>query len=208
MRDDKICWVDFEPETTGKGKVRDAYANVAEKDGHVHNLYKAMSLAPETIGPADELYRHLMHGTKCPLEPWLRELIATQAALIAECDYAFAHHAQNFHDLSEDCPGSAALLDSVRNGTWPNEIADIRLKAILSFNDKLTRSPELMLNCDVETLRGAGVTDEEVVYLTQISAAFAYWVRVINGLGISLGDEPVGLSKQDQGDEDEHCRQY
>ncbi len=199
MRDDKVCWVDFEPETTGDEAVREAYAHVGAKDGHVHNLYKAVSLAPETIAPADELYRYLLHGAGCPLEPWLRELIAAQVALIDECGYAFAHHAENFHDLFGDKARSERLIECVRNRTWNDDITDLRLCSILSFNDKLARSPAKMRKDDIETLRSAGVSDEEVVYLTQINASFAYWTRVINGLGVSLGDEPIGLSQRPQG---------
>ena len=34
--------------------------------------------------------------------------------------------------------------------------------------------------------------DAEIVHLNQVAASFAYWVRVINGLGIRLGDESIG----------------
>ena len=50
----------------------------------------------------------------------------------------------------------------------------------------------------MDKLRTAGLDDKQIVYLVQISASFAYWARVINGLGICLGDEPVGLARKQQ----------
>ena len=49
-----------------------------------------------------------------------------------------------------------------------------------------------MSEADIETLREAGVSDTEILEVNQIGANFAYWVRVINGLGIQLGDERIG----------------
>ena len=46
---------------------------------------------------------------------------------------------------------------------------------------------------DVLTLREAEVTDTELLEAVQATACFAYWVRFINALGISLGDEQIGL---------------
>jgi hypothetical protein len=46
---------------------------------------------------------------------------------------------------------------------------------------------------DLETLRNAGVTDTEILEAVQSTACFAYWVRFINALGVSLGDETIGF---------------
>lgn len=195
MKDRDVCWVEFEPETTRDDAVASAYASVREKDGHVHNLYKAMSLAPRAIGSADALYRELMHGEDCPLQPWLRELIAVQVAIIDGCEYATAHHAANFHDLYGDAEVSKRLLARVHAQDWDSGEIDVRLAAILRFNDKLARASCGMEEHDVEALRVVGLSDKEIVYVSQISAAFAYWTRTINALGISLRGEPVGLAK-------------
>ncbi len=198
MRDSKVCRVEFEPETSGEAAVRDAYRAVADGNGRVHNLYKAMSLVPAAIAPADRLYRALMHDDACPLEPWLRELVAVHVAILCDSGYAVAHHGENFHDFYGDRERSEALLDQLRRGGWREEIADARLKAILSFNERLATAPESIAEEDIEALRRAGLSDREIVYLAQISASFAYWSRIINALGIVLGDERVGLAGKEQ----------
>ncbi|MEM7426116.1 MAG: peroxidase-related enzyme [Pseudomonadota bacterium] len=198
MKDQDVCWVEFEPETTQDEAVRAAYGRLRDRDGHVHNLYKAMSLSPDAIAPADDLYRHLLHGESCPLERWLRELLATQVAIIGGCAYALAHHAENFHDLFGDRTRSEEILECVRSQAWDEAPVDAQVTAALRFNDKLTRAPENMRQDDAQALRRAGFNDREIVYLAQISAAFAYWIRTINALGISLGDESVGLAQKPQ----------
>ncbi len=50
-----------------------------------------------------------------------------------------------------------------------------------------------MSEADIAALRAAGVSDTEILEVNQISANFSYWVRVINGLGIQLVDEGIGL---------------
>ncbi|MCP5081294.1 MAG: peroxidase-related enzyme [Alphaproteobacteria bacterium] len=193
MRDERVCWVEFADETTASPEVKSAFGAVSSKGGAVENLYKAMALSPHAIEPADQLYKQLLHTPDCPFEPWLRELIALQVAMICNSDYAMAHHGENFHRFYGNRSASDRLQEAVGQGTWHADVDDERLKAILSFNDKLARAPETMVEGDVKALRAAGLSEKEIVYLAQISASFAYWSRIINALGISVGDEPVGL---------------
>ncbi|MDX1575651.1 MAG: hypothetical protein R3285_05630, partial [Kiloniellales bacterium] len=85
-----------------------------------------------------------------------------------------------------------AMLQALRDGT-PESAFDDREAAILRYNAKLAEDPAAMSEADIAGLRAAGVGDTEILEVTQISANFAYWVRVINGLGIQLGDEEIGL---------------
>ena len=58
---------------------------------------------------------------------------------------------------------------------------------------KLTRSPETLEEEDLSAMRRCGLSDGQILEVNQVAANFNYWARVINGLGIRLGDEPVGL---------------
>ncbi len=195
MRDDRVCWVEFSDETMPAPDLKSAYDAVAGDAGRVDNLYKAMALTPQAIEPADQLYKQLLHNADCPFEPWLRELIALQVAITCNSQYAIANHGTNFHRFFADRPASDRLEETIRRRRWMSDVEDGRLRAILAFNDKLARSPESMVEADVEALRAAGLSEKEIVYLAQISASFAYWSRIINALGISTAGEPVGLER-------------
>lgn len=189
---DRPCWIETIPEHEAEGVLLEAYQQVGRPDGTVHNLYKAYSLWPTPLPWADALYRAILHSDDALLPKWFQELIATQVAMLAGCTYAATHHGANFKALLGDEARGEAMLQALRDET-PELVFDERETAILRYNAKLAESPKAMREADIAALRDAGVSDTEILEVNQISANFAYWVRVINGLGIQLGDEEVGL---------------
>lgn len=190
--DDRPCWIETIPQHKAEGRLREAYESVGHPDGTVHNLYKAFSLWPTPLPSADALYRAILHSDDTLLPKWFQELIATHVAMLAHCDYAFAHHGANFRTLLGDEARADAILQALRNGE-PEAVFDRREAEMLRYNAKLAKTPKAMSEADITALRGAGVSDTEILEVNQICANFAYWVRVINGLGIQLGDEKIGL---------------
>lgn len=53
---------------------------------------------------------------------------------------------------------------------------------------KLTREPEASNKADIETLRRAGLSDEEIHDATQVIALFNYYTRLAHGLGVEPED--------------------
>lgn len=60
--------------------------------------------------------------------------------------------------------------------------ADKRLQAILAFTDRVAASPKDATAGDIESLSNAGITDADIVRLTQLNAFLAYEIRLIEGL--------------------------
>ena len=188
---DQPCWIETIPEHKAEGRLREAYETVGRPDGTVHNLYKAFSLWPTPMPWADALYRAILHSDDAVLPKWFQELIATQVAMLADCTYAFTHHGDNFKRLLGDEARGEAMLQALRDDEL-DAVFDEREAAILRYSAKLAGDPKSMNEGDVAALRAAGVSDTEILEANQISANFNYWVRVINGLGIELGDEKIG----------------
>ena len=189
---DRPCWIETIPEHKADGPLMEAYQQVGRSDGTVHNLYKAYSLWPTPLPWADALYRAILHSDDALLPKWFQELIATHVAMLADCTYAATHHGANFKALLGDEARGEAMLQALRDEA-PERVFDGREAAILRYNAKLAQDPGAMREADIVALREAGVSDTEILEVNQISANFAYWVRVINGLGIRLGDEEIGL---------------
>ncbi len=59
---------------------------------------------------------------------------------------------------------------------------------MLDFAVKLTLRPGRMVRADVETLRREGFDDVSIHDIVQVTALFAYYNRIADGLGID--DEP------------------
>lgn len=180
------------PEREAEGRLADAYGRVGRPDGSVHNLYKAYAARPAIMVEADGLYRAIMHGEDNSLPPWLLELVSCQVAVLAGCDYALAHHGANLKSLLGDAGRGEEMLGALREEAF-DRVFDAREAAILRYGAKLTRAPRDMAEADVEALRAAGLSDGEILEVNQVSASFNYWVRTINGLGIRVGAEKVGL---------------
>ncbi len=64
--------------------------------------------------------------------------------------------------------------------------ADLTLRelALLDFAVRLTQSPSGIRNDDLDTLRGHGLTDEQIVDAVQCISYFNFINRVLDGLGV------------------------
>jgi uncharacterized peroxidase-related enzyme len=187
-----IAWVATVPQAAATGALAEAYAAVAGPDGQVENLYLAMGHAPRALIAADAQYRALLHDPDSPLAPWLAEMVATWVAELSGCAYAATHHGQNLRDHIGGGPRTEALLAALR-ARRPQDAGDPGAVAVLRFVQKLTERPAEMAEADVAALRAAGQDDAAISWIVQVAAAFAFWVRVLNGLGVRLGDR-IGLS--------------
>lgn len=188
------CWIEtIEPEDA-TSDLSEVYQRVGSVHNKIHNLYRAFSLQPKPLISADQHYRDILHNEANHTEPWFLELLATQAAMIADCHYALQNHGANFKNLLGDKELGELMLDRVRRDDFNSSSVFTRKQAaLLSYGAKLCRNPEKMCFKDIETLRDAGVTDTEILEAVQSTACFAYWVRFINALGVSLGDETIGF---------------
>jgi uncharacterized peroxidase-related enzyme len=61
-----------------------------------------------------------------------------------------------------------------------------RERAICDYAVKLTMTPQEMEERDVHALRGAGLTDAEILDTCQITAYYNYVNRMADGLGVEL----------------------
>ena len=58
--------------------------------------------------------------------------------------------------------------------------------AMLSYVEKLTRTPGEMVEADVLALRDAGFTDRDILDICTTAAYYAYVNRIADGLGVQL----------------------
>jgi uncharacterized peroxidase-related enzyme len=60
--------------------------------------------------------------------------------------------------------------------------------AMLRYADKLTRTPALMTEADVEVLGARGFSDTDILHIAEVVGYFAYVNRIADGLGVPLED--------------------
>ncbi len=59
---------------------------------------------------------------------------------------------------------------------------------MLEFTEKLTLTPAMMTEDDINALRAAGWTDRDVLDIVMACAYFNFRVRVVDGLGLEIPD--------------------
>ena len=57
---------------------------------------------------------------------------------------------------------------------------------MLTYVDKLTRTPSAIQSFDVDALRTAGFTEAAVLDICQLAAYYAFVNRIADGLGVEL----------------------
>ncbi|WP_166418289.1 carboxymuconolactone decarboxylase family protein [Cochlodiniinecator piscidefendens] len=189
----KIAYVDVIPQAEATGDLAAAYDAVKGADGTVENLYLAMSQTPNAIKPADDHYLALLHNDDSPLKPWLAELVSTYVAILCGSAYATANHGENFCMYYGNREEAEQILAALQAETWESLIKVPETRAALFYTRKLSLTPDQISVEDVNALREAGYCDKGISYIVQLVASFAYWARMINGLGTQLG-ATVGLS--------------
>ena len=62
-------------------------------------------------------------------------------------------------------------------------------RAMLEYAEKLTLTPAMMTQEDVQKLRDVGWTDRDVLDIATVCAYFNYRVRIVDGLGLEVSDQ-------------------
>ena len=57
---------------------------------------------------------------------------------------------------------------------------------MLTYVEKLTKTPGEMTEADVESLRQAEFTDRDILDICSVAAYYAYVNRIADGLGVQL----------------------
>lgn len=190
---ERPCWIATIEPAEASPELAAMYAQLGAVHNKIHNLYRAFSLQPAPLLAADQHYRDILHNEKNHSDPWFLELLASQAAIIADCHYALANHGANFKALLGDNKKGDSMLQAVREDHFAgNALFTAKQARLLEYGAKLCRSPESMCEADIDALRAQGVGDTEILEAVQATSCFAYWVRFINALGIQPGNETIG----------------
>lgn len=175
-----MIWIRTVAEGDAEGDLKSAYDRVGAARGAVANVFKAQSLDPRSLDAHLGLYLSLMFG-KGPLSRKQREMIAVVVSAENDCRYCVSHH-------------SAALSKYANDNAWVSGLAkdpgsvplDPKEKAMVKHAVALTRNPHHVTEGDIEALRREGLTDEEILQLTEIAAYFGFVNRLVHGLGVDL----------------------
>ena len=72
---------------------------------------------------------------------------------------------------------------------YGDAVLDDETLAIVEYVEKLTKEPSEMTENDIQTLRKAGLSDNQILSVVMITAMFAFMNRLADGLGVEIEDE-------------------
>ena len=107
-----------------------------------------------------------------------RELGATAASVVNRCIYCAAVHASRYNQLTK----SGEVMDALFEDGEEVKL-DPHNQAIVDFSMKLSKSPPEATPDDIQRLRDAGLTEEEIVDLILSTALFGWANRLMHILG-------------------------
>lgn len=73
---------------------------------------------------------------------------------------------------------------------------DPQTRAILDYAVKLTLTPALMEEADIEGLRSVGLTDEQALSTVAITCVFNFMNRLADGLGVEIPEGREAIMSQ------------
>ncbi len=172
-----MSWLRVPQEDDVPSEVKELWAAPLEKLGFVPNVLRVFALRPEHLVRWWAYYDELMRG-ESGLTKAQREMIAVVVSAVNRCHYCIVSHSAALRKLTED----PVLVDQLATGYKVAEL-EPKERAMLDFAVKLTEASDRCGEEDVESLRRAGWSDEEIFDIAQVAAMFNFTNRLASGLG-------------------------
>lgn len=181
------AWLRVPGEDEAPPGVAELFDKASERLGFVPNVLRAYALRPRHLELWNAFYDELMRG-ESGLTKAQREMIAVVVSTINRCHYCMVSHAAALRKLT----GDPVLVEQLRTNYQYAEL-ELAERAMLDFVVKLTEQSSRCSEDDVEALRAAGWSDEDIMDITQVAAMFNFTNRLASGLGWVPNDEFVRL---------------
>ena len=187
--DRALTWIRVPEEGDLPDDVLELWEAPLEKLGFVPNVLRLYALRPSHLVAWNDHYEELMKGDS-GLTKAEREMIAVVVSVANRCEYCIAAHSAALRKLTKDPPLADAI--AADHASAPIEP---KVSAMLDYAVKLTREPEAMTEADVDALRRAGWTDEDVMDIAEVTGMFNFSNRMASGLGWAPNPEYESLGR-------------
>ena len=163
--------------------VKKLWAKAEANMGFVPNVFRAQALNGEQF-LAWWNYFNLLVNKEGHLSNAEREILAVVVSGLNRCVYCAVSHGAALRIYSED-PVKAEGLGI----NWRHADLSAREAALCAYAEKLTLHPAEMTEADLGPLRGAGLSDHDILEAVQVIGMFNMTNRVSSALGFVPNDE-------------------
>lgn len=141
-------------------------------------LDKVFRRFPHTVMPLLEYHDRLLRDPS-PLTVAERELIAAYVSGINSCTYCHGAHVVAARAFGVD----PDLFDGLMADLEESRV-DGKLKPVLAYVGKLTRTPSMMTEADADRVYAAGWDEQALFDAVSVCALFNFMNRIVEGSGI------------------------
>lgn len=168
------------PPEQAEGDLKVAYEKVRSDRGDIANIFQAHSIRPDTMVAHLHLYMTMMFGNS-GLTRAERELLAVVVSSANNCSYCVLHHSEALRKYEKD----PKLVQRLGTGEIPDDLPP-RSRALATYARKVTRQSFAVEEQDIEALRHARFSDEEILTANLIASYYNFVNRLADGLGVDL----------------------
>ncbi|NCT05003.1 MAG: peroxidase-related enzyme [Sphingomonadales bacterium] len=141
-------------------------------------LDKVFKRFPHTVMPLLEYHDRLLRD-RSPLTVAERELIAAYVSGINACTYCHGAHVVAARAFGIDADVFEGLMADLESSA-----IDEKLKPLLAYVGKLTRTPAMMAQADADRVYAAGWDEKALFDAVSVCALFNFMNRIVEGSGI------------------------
>ena len=180
---DRLAWLRVPGEGDVPEEVRSLWQRADEKLGFVPNVLRTWALRPEHMLRWRKYMDELLKG-ESGLSEAQREMIGVVVSATNRCHYCVTSHGAAVRVLT----GDPVLADTLATN-YRHAALEPRQRAMLDFAVKVTEEAHRCGEADLEGLREAGFSDEDVFDIAEVAAMFNLTNRMANALGWRPNEE-------------------
>ena len=174
-----MLYVDSVPPEEATGDLKRAYDLILKARGVVPEIRRCQSLEPLVVEGNTAFYPG--NNYRCQsIDRRFSEMIATVVSVANQCRFGGRAHA----DLLADATGDRTFADAIL-ADYTTVDLPLTERVALDYARKLTLAPHESCEADIQALRDAGWTDQQIVAIVHVTAFFAYWNRVADALNVT-----------------------
>jgi uncharacterized peroxidase-related enzyme len=196
-----MAWIKTIDFDNAEGKLKQIYKRVAGPSGKIDHILMSHSLRPHTLEGHMKLYKNVLHHSANEHPKALLEALGVYVSMLNDCSYCVEHHYQGYKRLLNDSNRAQAVRNAMENDNL-SSVFDENECHLFNYAKTLTKTPTLISKATIEQLRTAGWDDGKILEANQVIAYFNYANRTVLGLGVDLENSDIGLSPNDNDDED------
>lgn len=189
MIDRSVCRFDLPRLEDLPADVAERITAVAERAGFIPNVFMLLARRPAEFR-AFMAYHDALMESEGGLSRAEREMIVVATSATNDCLYCVVAHGAILRVRS----GNPRLADQIATAFRKAEITD-RQRAMLAFAVKVARASQDIDDADLDALRAAGFTDDDIWDIASIAALFACSNRLANVADLRPNPEFYALGR-------------